>query len=492
MSSDDPDGQFDEIFSSTVDKNIQRSDEESPLISSGVSSKGSKDSPAIPVEDAGKVIMKCPRVECKKTYKTDIGLKNHLFVHRMQDVNQSKPTEDDVFLHMNSFVNQVLEEMMQEPNSASEKLNTVGNMIKGKDSQEWFYLVSCLSGLISGSLAKRTKLLPKNQYQEFQTQIITALNDDEKFYELKNVLSHLCQSDKELPYSSNILFRLCIRIGELVQSYLISKMKQVKDSDEAFFPVMSEEEQVGFKFHLRKFFQNYYLRAVSLNNEVWKARSLCIRNRFVINTGGEPVGSQDVLDNIKWDDKQLDISESALTFFKGIEIIIRSVHQTTGSYGLDNVLNTLIDNADLLNAFHFLVTGYLGETDTISFLREMVQLFYSLSLRKEEKRIMQSEESKQSLAKISLRQDLSRNVQSKKEVCLASVAQSQTEISDPKVTKPKRSNVNVTLGPKPGPSEEKNTSVENPVVGTSKAKCVKRALSATGKPKKTKSRAGKK
>ncbi len=87
MSSDDPDGQFDDFFSSSVDKNIQRSDEESPLISSGVSSKGSKDSPAIPVEDVGKVVMKCPGVECKKTYKTDVGLKNHVFVHRMQGMS---------------------------------------------------------------------------------------------------------------------------------------------------------------------------------------------------------------------------------------------------------------------------------------------------------------------------------------------------------------------------------------------------------------------
>ncbi len=77
---DDPDGIFDDIFGDGTDKNLVRSDEESPLISSGVSSLGKKCSPV--VEQA--VQLPCPRDKCKKTYKTETGLKNHLFVHRMQ------------------------------------------------------------------------------------------------------------------------------------------------------------------------------------------------------------------------------------------------------------------------------------------------------------------------------------------------------------------------------------------------------------------------
>ncbi|KAK3922095.1 putative DNA polymerase [Frankliniella fusca] len=404
-----------------VDASVERMNSDgSPLVSSGVSSEGSRKSqPAVesptgpPAKGSTATVYPCNHLNCRSVLKTLKGFQNHTFLHNISVANLKKPNMEFLLSCVPSFVSDIFQEILTEPNLAEEKREVVDNMIASEGSANFLWFCESISDLISTPILQRTKLLPSNQYEEVLSGVNHSLNNEETFEDLRCKACFLIPENyHSSKYLRNVLFRLCFRLCELVQIQVLEEMKESQDdlTDPAAVEVFQNKEEEGaFDEHMRRLFKVYYAKAQSVCTPVWNARCLCMRRMFFYCGDNDLVTENMLLDPEAWKDGSVTISKAALEFFVSVETVIALVFHEQRQYSKEIILEYVLKRINIFNNWHRLTSGYFSESDALIFMKDVVLLYSDFSIRLEEKRLKIQEQEKKKLPKFSLRSHLKKN-----------------------------------------------------------------------------------
>ncbi|KAK3915052.1 Phospholipase A1 member A [Frankliniella fusca] len=380
---------FDDVVEDAIDEFITptlRPNEDSPGVPSGVSSGSgpSTSSPAVQAEPVtGRAqrkstgtVLACSYRGCKKSYKTQKGYDNHVFTHKITEINLRKPNTQDVLEKAEGIIRLILEELP-----------------------------------ILEILTKRTKLLPRNQYEESLSQLNVLLNDDEFITRVRQQFIKFLPEDHELQQVGFIIFQLCTRLSEEFQMIILRQIRK----NETLVPtsiVSPTRSQVEMKLYADKtgsIIRNYYSRATAIrNNDVWNTRSECLRLRFMVFVDDIP--RKEIVKKLLWIEGKISVADSVLECCDGLECEIKNFRENTSEPVIaDTVIKSLLENENVIvNIWHTLTSGYFAELDSLLFMRDFVKIFLNLALRLEESRL-QRLVGEQKLQKFATRDNLKRN-----------------------------------------------------------------------------------
>ncbi|KAK3920608.1 Phospholipase A1 member A [Frankliniella fusca] len=417
---------FDDVVEDAIDEFITptlRPNEDSPGVPSGVSSGSgpSTSSPAVQAEPVtGRAqrkstgtVLACSYSGCKKSYKTQKGYDNHVFTHKITEINLRKPNTQDVMEKAEGIIRLILEELVNESFSSECKKNLIKVALEntGKHVSEWAVFVDLVSKPILEILTKRTKLLPRNQYEESLSQLNVLLNDDEVITRIREQFIKFLPEDHELQQVGFIIFQLCTRLSEEFQMIILRQIRK----NETLVPtsiVSSTRSQVEMKLYADKIgsiIRNYYSRATAIrNNDVWNTRSECLRLRFMVFVDDIP--RKEIVKKLLWIEGKISVADSVLECCDGLECVIKNFRENTSEPVIaDTVIKSLLENEnEIVNIWHTLTSGYFAELDSLLFMRDFVKIFINLALRLEESRL-QRLVGEQRLQKFATRDNLKRN-----------------------------------------------------------------------------------
>ena len=312
---------------------------------------------------------------------------------------------------------EILEGIKKEPCPQEDKLKILEEMLASHGSSNWVHFCQAISEPVLNALTERTKLLPSNQYEEFLTKLNQLFNNEIIMSDLKTKIEILL-SDASLTCSKfvgMILFRLCSKLGEVVQTFIVKEMSRKSNAlvpNEIAPPVMNEEQERLFSKQISSIIRCYFTTAASLETEIWKIRCECIRQRFVKCKDYSTARKSDIVKKSCWDEGILAPSKDLFDFCCHVESIVSvEIHSEKGRLSSDSIIKSLFEpcNRGSLAQWHSLTVGYFGEVDSIIFMREIVTILVKQSVRAEEKRIKRAEEEHKQLQKFATRVNLKRN-----------------------------------------------------------------------------------
>ncbi|KAK3927017.1 Argininosuccinate synthase, partial [Frankliniella fusca] len=349
---------------------------------------------------------------CSSVLTTKHGFEKHKMLHMIKEANSKRPSAETLQPLIESFVINSLKEILHE--YGEEKKEFVQEILKTAElpeNSDWNGFLQSISEPVLFRICKPTKMLPANQYEEQLVCLNQLLNDKQKFSNLLQQLMTLSLSFHTEALGKVVLYRLL--------SKLVDKMKPIqKDKEDRNVKVTFDaQETVAFEIHMKRLIQKYYVKGLSNGSKVWLARCACIRQRFV---EGRDYGSgptvEEIVSSNAWDededgDFKIKLTSTTLNLFIGLESIIECLILQSTNVNSENVLNVLLnknENAELLESWYTLTSPFLSETESLVFLKDIVSMICTLSLRLEVGKL-RNIDSQQRIKKYALRTDLKRN-----------------------------------------------------------------------------------
>lgn len=330
------------------------------------------------------------------------------------DINLRKPDTTSLIKAADGIVFQIVTETSNEPFASATKKKYLCEIIERRDllGHDWVALVEALSRPILDILSKKTKLLPRNQYEESLAQLNFLFNQEEyRKSLLDKFMKCLAAEDIDMDCVWLIIYQLFSRASEEFQALIFKEMRLTTPSVSSLpldpTTTMSDAEKKLFCDKICTVVRNYYSKAISISNEVWQTRCECLRQRFMIFF--DDIQKSDIVKKLLWLEGKICIADNVLEFFKGLECVIQKSVVGMRPVLPDAIITSLIQSQhDLINIWHSITSGYLSEIDSLLFMRDFVKIFVNLSVRLEEFKL-QREEGQQRLQKFATRDNLKRN-----------------------------------------------------------------------------------
>ena len=343
------------------------------------------------------------------------------------DANSRRPSTDVLVPEIDALVTESLEEIKLE--YGEEKKKYVECILKATTTRpnDWCHFVEKFSEPFLMNLSNPTKIMPSNQYEENLVNLNKMLNDRESYNSLLESLKFLTSDVESVehpvplnsPIPGMVVFRLTTKfLNKLAELIYSSMLKHQPEQDTAGYAINDDVERRAFILHLRKLLQDIYIKGLRLGSKVWLSRCACIRQCFVDTL--DECTEQEMIEMICNDDSwienkegeiKLKLSDRVVKFFLEVEEIIDFViHDKTVETSSDAIVNIMLrpEKSDVLDLWHSLTVGHFSEVESLVFLRDIIIVLVSLSLRLEEGR-MRGEIVRGRAPKYALRSDLQRN-----------------------------------------------------------------------------------
>jgi hypothetical protein len=315
---------------------------------------------------------------------------------------------------------EILDGILQEPiYGDSSKAKVVKAIISRKDTEEWKDFFVTISNFICDMVCqKQSKILPANQYEDFQKKLNIFLNQNDTI--LRDKFLSVLQEDISCAVAGRLVFRIATLMLKKVQVWVLCKMQSLRDSDDVALPVivtMSDEEKKAFLNHLGNCFRSYFSLRMSKTTSTQQSRleCECIKDNFVYSQ--QPISKVQFLDRTQWFSGEEDcilISGHADSFFTRIETeIIPTLRAHKGTVTSVEVIEQILECEDLLNHWFHLTNAYLPEEQSLLFMREITSAYVKSSLLLEEKQRNRFEESAIRATSVALRTHLQHNFSEK-------------------------------------------------------------------------------
>lgn len=313
------------------------------------------------------------------------------------------------------FVVESLTEIRSE--FGEEKKILVESLLQSRDSEHWTSFIHQITGPFLKKISVPTRVIPSNQYEEQLKELNQILNNKETYEKLLcafNLLNSNAEVSKHVP--GMVLFRLCSKMIDKLVQFVFHEMKRAKSTPDHGISEMSELEKEAFCVHIRKLLQDYYKRGLRHGSQLWLSRCACIRQKFIeSNDASEPPSVDMVLDNRSWVTdsdgcSKLKLTETCVKFFLSVEKIVESrIYNKEESVTCDIIVNIVLKDTDMLDAWHSLTMLYFSEVEALVFMKDLIIIVTNLSLRLEVGRVRDMQVNTKRVQKYALRTDLKRN-----------------------------------------------------------------------------------
>ncbi|KAK3929510.1 UPF0758 protein [Frankliniella fusca] len=315
------------------------------------------------------------------------SLKLQYFVVVVAEANNRKPNASEFKEQaLHPTIDTVVKEILAEPAYDDVKAKILQEFSDKIGTPEWNSFIFDLVDIICSFVCEQqTKLLPMNQYEVVQSKLNSYLNTQsdqlrEKF------MAIVCENSNNT-HTNRLIFRIATKLLSQIQMWVVKKMSCAVNVDQPqVSESLSELEEKSFARELGHFLRKRF-RKYKYFSLVYCA---CLKETFV--DGQHPISTHEFLDEKNWfsgEEKCIEPSDTALQFFKAVEIIIRTNKEVTIA---EDIIEIIFERNTILDHWFYLTNSHISEQESLLFMRDLLTYFLRMSLLFEEKRLNREED----------------------------------------------------------------------------------------------------